>query len=173
MSLFGVLMTYACSWWLVLFMVLPWKVSIPEKAEVGHAASAPVNPMLKKKLLIATVLALLPTLMLYILIGREANAEEIYSTKRDCVERVDHHARADVKAADTDATIKDGGNIMGGVGDTHVGLFAPARDYSEGGQPDLRFSDVYVGSLRVKQDGGLDYNGRPIGQQPLDGKPCN
>lgn len=45
-------------WWLVLFAVLPWGVRRQESDEVGHDPGAPANPMLLKKALITTVIAL-------------------------------------------------------------------------------------------------------------------
>ncbi len=34
---------YFLIWWVALFAVLPWGVHIPDKAEPGHAQSAPAN----------------------------------------------------------------------------------------------------------------------------------
>lgn len=46
-------------WWLVLFTVLPWGVRRQESDDVGHDPGAPANPMLLKKALITTAIALL------------------------------------------------------------------------------------------------------------------
>ncbi len=46
MNWFESLVAFIVIWWLVLFMVLPWGVRIPDKAEPGHATSAPVRPRL-------------------------------------------------------------------------------------------------------------------------------
>ncbi|MBL8708684.1 MAG: DUF1467 family protein [Rhodospirillaceae bacterium] len=45
-------------WWLVLFAVLPWGVRRQESDEVGHDPGAPANPMLLKKAVITTAIAL-------------------------------------------------------------------------------------------------------------------
>ena len=36
------ILVFVVLWWLVIFAVLPWGVRIPDKAEAGHADSAPV-----------------------------------------------------------------------------------------------------------------------------------
>jgi predicted secreted protein len=45
-------------WWLTLFVVLPWGVRRSESPESGHDPGAPMNPMLLKKALITTAVAL-------------------------------------------------------------------------------------------------------------------
>jgi predicted secreted protein len=45
-------------WWLTLFVVLPWGVRRTEAQEEGHDPGAPANPMLLKKALITTGIAL-------------------------------------------------------------------------------------------------------------------
>ena len=45
-------------WWLVLFMVLPWGVSRTENPEAGHDHGAPARPMLLRKMLITTGIAI-------------------------------------------------------------------------------------------------------------------
>ncbi len=51
------LMVYAIIWWVVLLMVLPWGVKVPEEPEPGHAPSAPSRPMIGRKMLITTFIA--------------------------------------------------------------------------------------------------------------------
>ena len=61
MSWFAVSITFAVVWWLVLFMVLPFGVRTAEEAGEavgsGHAPSAPVQPRLKLKAGITTVIS--------------------------------------------------------------------------------------------------------------------
>jgi predicted secreted protein len=54
MTWFEGLVAFIIIWWLVLFMVLPWGVQIPEAAEKGHATSAPVKPRLWLKMTVTT-----------------------------------------------------------------------------------------------------------------------
>jgi predicted secreted protein len=44
-------------WVVVLFLVLPWGVRLPERAEPGHADSAPDNPQIGLKLLVTCLLS--------------------------------------------------------------------------------------------------------------------
>jgi predicted secreted protein len=44
-------------WFLVLFMVLPWGVRVPDEPGPGHATSAPANPRLGLKVVITTAIA--------------------------------------------------------------------------------------------------------------------
>jgi predicted secreted protein len=50
-------MVYVVIWWMVLLMVLPWGVKVPEIPEPGHATSAPQNPMMWRKALITTLIS--------------------------------------------------------------------------------------------------------------------
>ena len=71
MTWFTGLMVFLIIWWIVLFMVLPWGVQVPDDPEAGHATSAPRNPMLWRKALITTVIALLLWGIAYWLIDSE------------------------------------------------------------------------------------------------------
>lgn len=172
MSIFGVLITYACCWWLVLFMVLPWRVKIADNPTVGLAASAPVRPMLKRKMALTSFFALIPTAMLYILVG-QAHAEEndIYHAKShisgtDC--GVAYTPPDDLNAVDSDATMNKIDGMPGG--EAHVGISIPTRDYTgnHGGQ--LRDSDIYLGDVAVGQDGKARYRGQVLGEPSSDCK---
>lgn len=57
MILSASIVLYVIIWVVVLFLVLPWGVRIPEKVEPGHAESAPENPYIGLKLLITSVLS--------------------------------------------------------------------------------------------------------------------
>ncbi len=57
MTLFEALVFYVVTWWLVLFMVLPWGVHVPDNPEKGHATSAPVKPRLGLKIAITSGIA--------------------------------------------------------------------------------------------------------------------
>jgi predicted secreted protein len=57
MSWFGGIVVYFLIWWVVLFAVLPWGVRIPDKAEPGHAQSAPLRPRLWLKAAITSAIA--------------------------------------------------------------------------------------------------------------------
>ncbi len=61
MKLGSAIAIYFITWWLCLFMVLPWGVrnahEAGETVEQGHEHGAPVHPMLWRKVLATTVLA--------------------------------------------------------------------------------------------------------------------
>lgn len=61
MAWFTGIMTYGVIWWLVLFVVLPFGVRTADEAgvepEPGHAASAPLRPMMLRKVAITTAIA--------------------------------------------------------------------------------------------------------------------
>jgi predicted secreted protein len=61
-------MVYIMIWVVILFMVLPWGVSIPEKVEKGHATSAPSNPHMGIKLLVTSVLSFLIWIVAYLVL---------------------------------------------------------------------------------------------------------
>ncbi len=54
MSIVGGIVTFIILWWLVLFMVLPWRAQPSENPLPGNAPSAPDNPRLGTKALITT-----------------------------------------------------------------------------------------------------------------------
>ena len=57
MNWFESLVTFIVIWWLVLFMVLPWGVRVPDEVEPGHATSAPMRPRLWLKVLVTSGIA--------------------------------------------------------------------------------------------------------------------
>lgn len=68
MSLVTVAFIYLLIWWIMLFTVLPLGVERNTDDGKGHDAGAPVNPDLKKKLVINTVLSAAIMLVIYILV---------------------------------------------------------------------------------------------------------
>ncbi|MCG8360924.1 MAG: DUF1467 family protein [Kiloniellales bacterium] len=68
MNWFTGLMVFVIIWWLVLFMVLPWGIRVPDKPEPGHATSAPERPMLWRKALITTAIACVLWVIAYFVI---------------------------------------------------------------------------------------------------------
>lgn len=54
MNLVSNIVVFSIIWWTILFMVLPWGVKVDPHPEKGMDSSAPINPMIGKKLLITT-----------------------------------------------------------------------------------------------------------------------
>jgi predicted secreted protein len=75
MSLTSALAIYFIIWWMVLFAVLPWGADSAhergEEVEAGMAPSAPLNPHLKRKFAVTTVIALVVFAVVYGLMVQE------------------------------------------------------------------------------------------------------
>jgi predicted secreted protein len=68
MNWFTGIVTYACILAVVIFAVLPWGVRIPDEPEPGHATSAPANPRLGLKVIVALALSALIWLVVYAIV---------------------------------------------------------------------------------------------------------
>ena len=62
------ILVFVVLWWLVIFAVLPWGVRIPDRVEPGHADSAPVKPMLGRKVLATTAITAVLWLIVYLVV---------------------------------------------------------------------------------------------------------
>lgn len=62
-------LTFCMVWMLVFFLTLPFGVSFEEKPQVGNAVSAPKNPMILKKAIITTVIAVILTATFFLLLA--------------------------------------------------------------------------------------------------------
>ncbi|SNB51419.1 Predicted secreted protein [Arboricoccus pini] len=65
MTWYEMLVTYVVTWWLVVFMVLPFGAQPVEKPEPGHDPGAPAKPRLFIKFVITSVLSALITAAIY------------------------------------------------------------------------------------------------------------
>lgn len=57
MNIMSGLAVYTMIWVVVLFMILPIGVKVPDQIEVGHATSAPEKPYIWRKLLATSVVS--------------------------------------------------------------------------------------------------------------------
>jgi len=64
------LIVYIMIWVVVLFLVLPWGVHLPDNTTPGHASSAPENPHQGLKFLITSVLSALLWIVAYLLLRK-------------------------------------------------------------------------------------------------------
>ena len=62
---------YLMVWWMVLFMVLPWRVTTPTEPQPGSAPSAPDKPYIWLKMAITTVISAVIWLIIYVLVESE------------------------------------------------------------------------------------------------------
>ena len=75
----GDIVFFIVSWWIILFIILPIKIKVPDNPQIGTASSAPVKPYLLIKSIIATVgSALLTALYVYLKIKGYINFEAMY-----------------------------------------------------------------------------------------------
>jgi predicted secreted protein len=59
---------YIVIWWLMLFMVLPWGVKVPDQVEPGMATSAPERPRMWLKLAITSGISAVAWAITYLII---------------------------------------------------------------------------------------------------------
>lgn len=174
MSLFECILVYAVSWWLVLFMVLPWGAHPPAQPEVGHAPSAPANPRLKQKLLITSVLALFVPLIAWSISEARAVSGIYHAGSNDCAPLVEYQGDASINAVDGQGA--DGSPVapatLGGDASAnqfeHVPTFldAPASDYTNNQQLNdkLGAGVVQLGVINTNtKTGETTLNGQRIG----------
>ena len=73
MSLADGALIYLLWWWVILFAVLPWRVSPPTEVPKGHDAGAPEKPYLPQKFAITSALAALATFFVWLAIPADAS----------------------------------------------------------------------------------------------------
>jgi predicted secreted protein len=162
MSLFELILVYIISWWLALFMVLPWGVRMAATPGAGHAPSAPVKPNLRKKFIVTSLLAFVgPLIGLGISAARAEPAGIYHAGSNDCAQPADMAADASINATDSNATLGGPANM----GQVPTFLDAPASDYTANRAIAERapFSTVQMGVATTDTaTGETRINGQPI-----------
>lgn len=176
MTVFEFAVTYAVCWWLVLFMILPYKAEASVQPQTGHAPSAPANPRLRQKCKLTTLLALVPTLALYLIISDAKAGDSIYhvGSGNDCTNYVPSD---DIVAKDGYAT---GGKKVKPANleeknpyvaeEYSMPLRIPGEKYiktppSGSTKTDLSDSFISAGDVKVSKDGTTTLNGTSITSQ--------
>lgn len=160
MSIVEFTVTYIISWWMVLFMILPFWVRPSARPLPGHVPSAPEHPQLKRKFVITSVLALIPTLVLMSIM--EARAEVYRAGSRDCDPLEFYEPPADLSAKDLDATLNL--HPMAEMSGIRMGLDIPSANYLDPDthNVDLSRSDLHLGEITVNREGQATLNGSLI-----------
>jgi predicted secreted protein len=68
MNVFSGILVYVLAWWMMFFCMLPFGIQSIEKPKDGSMPGAPVNPGLKLKIILATVLAAIVWLGIYLIV---------------------------------------------------------------------------------------------------------
>ena len=63
------IVVYILAWWVTLFAVLPLWITPSEPDDLGHAAGAPRNPLLARKLALTSAVAAVIWLGIYIVVS--------------------------------------------------------------------------------------------------------
>ena len=63
------IVVYVLAWWITLFAVLPLWVTPAEPGDPGHAAGAPRNPFMLRKIALTTVIAAVIWVGLYLVVA--------------------------------------------------------------------------------------------------------
>jgi predicted secreted protein len=100
MTIAQFIVAYAVCWWLVLFMLLPAGAAPAPTPGKGHAPSAPANPRLRLKFRRATLLAFIPTLLIYLVATNVKAQETIYHVGSGCKTLNTHIPAEDLNVRD-------------------------------------------------------------------------
>lgn len=68
MSVFTGIVIYLLTWWVVIFCILPLNIESIKDTKTGNMPGAPVNPGLKRKLILTTIIACFVWLAIYLII---------------------------------------------------------------------------------------------------------
>ena len=170
MSIVEWVVTYIISWWIVLFMVLPFWVRPSAKPIPGQAMSAPENPQLKRKFIITSLLALIPTLIIFSIM--DARAGVYHAGSDDCKPLETYTPPADLAAKDLDATLN--AHPMSELNEVTIGLDLPLTNYVDESafNADLSETEIAIGTITTTRDGNVRLNNKPIGGTAVHRSGC-
>ena len=57
MAIFTHVLIFILIWWVLFFIILPLKISVPTETKLGHAKSAPTRPFLLIKFLLTSLIS--------------------------------------------------------------------------------------------------------------------
>lgn len=68
MSIFSGIVVFVLIWWMVFFCSLPFGIQNIEKPTDGSMPGAPIDPGLKKKAIVATIISCVVWVIIYLII---------------------------------------------------------------------------------------------------------
>ena len=71
MSFLSIFLVYLMVWMIIFFMSLSIGINVSSDSELGNANSAPTKTHLKLKVLLCTLISLIPTYLIYWLVKTE------------------------------------------------------------------------------------------------------
>ncbi len=174
MSLLQTLIAYAICWWMVLFMVLPFGATPEANPAPGHAPSAPAKPRLRRKFIIASFLALLPTAAIYFAVSDARAEDTIYHVggSGECdplpeykpPEGVNTTAREGASGKKVAAADLESSPISDQFKSVDIPLKIPAAKYlkTDTYNADVSESFIEAGTIHVDQESGTTLNGHSL-----------
>ena len=197
MTIAQFIVAYAVCWWLVLFMVLPAGAAPAPMPEKGHAPSAPANPRLRKKFRWATILAFIPTVLIYFVATTVKAEDTIYHVGGGCKKLSKLEPSADLNVREGygtgDKQVKPadlaGNSNLVNTDSIAIPLQIPSQNYIDraaqsdsgtsnsptsinGRNVDLSHSFIEPGKLEVKHDGDVLLNGQSITESQVYEEGC-
>ncbi len=71
MQVVHIIVFFMICWWMVFYIMLPIGVKDDENRITGQASSAPRNPYIKRKIIIASVVTVIITLIFFTLVSSQ------------------------------------------------------------------------------------------------------
>lgn len=68
MDIVSGIVVYILLWWWVFLMTLPFGIKAPKTVETGHATSAPERPLIWRKVAVATIIAAILFIIVFMVI---------------------------------------------------------------------------------------------------------
>ncbi|MEJ0010101.1 MAG: DUF1467 family protein [Alphaproteobacteria bacterium] len=177
MSWFQFILTYLVSWWMVLFMVLPWGVRAPAEPAPGHAPSAPERPRLARKFAITTALAFVPAFLIMAVAGCAGGFR--YLSRRTGQGRLRRPPPMSPESPGIAPATIDQKEQMRMAGGAPLSVDIPADPYVNGGKgngnpnADLGDSYIHVGNAGVNEKGEATMNGRVLAPKDPTQSDCD
>ena len=183
MTIAQIIVAYSVCWWLMLFMVLPHQVAPVKNPQTGNAPSAPANPQIRKKCIWATLLAVLPTLLIYFVATNAKAADEAiyHASSHGCHASATYRPSSDLAIRDAAADSKVASADLPGTGsdlytgDINIPIEIPSANYTNPATHNVDLSQSFIdaGRVTVTKRGNTLLNGKPISDNGFNTGDCS